>query len=287
MDLQLILRVIWRFRLLVGVGLVLAIGLAFLSYYKVSPGAEGGTFQPREAEEWESLSTLFVTSEGFPWGSIGQTEAPKPGDPTTTPNQLDPLHLTGLAALYVRLSTSDPVLNQMKREGPIDGKLSAFPVTSADNGPAAELPMVTLSAISATPERAEALAKRHVNSFVSYIEGEQKRAGIRGQQKVVVQVARQPQPATLLVARKKTRPMVVFVAVMIVVLGMAFTLENLRPRVRVVSSENLQPAVVEKPIVRAAPTAGNGAGNGNGTSQPRRTPPPPSRPTRSKSRRSA
>ena len=287
MDLQLILRVIWRFRLLVGVGLVLAIALAFLSYYKVTPGAEGGTFTPRETEEWESLSTLFVTSEGFPWGIIGQTEPVKPGQPTTTPNLLDPVHLTGLAALYVRLSTSDPVLNQMKREGPLDGKLSAFPVTSADNGPAAELPMVTLSAISATPERAEALAKRHVDSFRAYIESEQKRAGITGKERVVVQIARQPQPATLLVARKKTRPMVVFVAVMIVVLGMAFTLENLRPRVRVISNEDLQPPVVEKPVVRAAPAARNGAGNGDG-SQPRRTPPQPTRrSSQPKSRRSA
>jgi hypothetical protein len=282
MDLQLILRVVWRFRVLVGCGVVLAVALATLSFVKVSLVDGKPAMQYRQAEQWESLSTLFVTSEGFPWGIIGQTTPPKPGDPKTTPNLLDPLHLTNLAALYVRLSTSDAVLNQMKREGPLDGKLAAFPVTSADNGPAAELPMVTLSATSATPARAEALAKRHVDSFLQYIKAEQKRAGIRGEEKVVVQVARQPQPATLLVARKKTRPMVVFVAVMIVVLGMAFTLENLRPRVRVISSDEMpQPSVVEKPIVRAA----SAVGNGNGSSEPRRTPPPPSRPSRSKSRR--
>ena len=96
MDLQLILRVLWRFKLLVGIGVVLAFVLAFLSYYKVSPGGDP-MLEPRQSESWESLSTIFVTSRGFPWGSTGEvsptddeaTDGPA-GDNATTPTALPP-----------------------------------------------------------------------------------------------------------------------------------------------------------------------------------------------------
>ena len=237
MDLQLILRVLWRFKLIVGVGIVLAITLATLSYIKLPTG---GKIEYRQAEQWESLSTLFVTSSGFPWGSLGTSAPGAPaasGEAKPTPNSLDPAHLTGLAALYVRLATADPVMKAMERDGgPIDGTLAAFPVSSDDAGNGSVLPMVTLSAIAPTSDGALALAHRHAKAFVEYLEREQRKAGIPQDERVVVQVVRQPQEPELLMGRKKTRPIVVFVAVMIAVMGLAFALENLRPRVRVLPS---------------------------------------------------
>jgi hypothetical protein len=257
-DLQLILRVLWRFRLIVGLGFVLAVLLATLSFVKI--GFEGGkpSFTPRQDEQWESLSTLFVTSKGFPWGSIG-TGTPDEGevspgeeDKSATPNDLDPVHLTGLAALYVRLATTDPVLDLMKKDGPIDGELAAFPVNSDDTGRGAELPMVTLSAMSTTPERAQDLASRHAKAFLQYLNAEQRQSDIPPKEQVQVQVIRKPAAAELLTGRKKTRPMVVFVAVMIAVIGLAFALENLRPRVRVMPAPELhEPAVA--PVADAEP----------------------------------
>jgi hypothetical protein len=252
MDLQLVLRVIWRFRLIVVLGVLLAIALAVLSYARV--GLDGGKpgFTPREDEQWESLSTLFVTSRGFPWGSIGsndpleQQRIAREGDNSKTPKTLDPLHLTGLAALYIRLATSDQVLEPMREKEPINGKLAAFPVTSNDTGDGELLPMLTLSAISTSPAEAQGLARRHVDAFMNYIERQQRQGDIPEDERVVVQVARQPSEATLLEARKKTRPMVVFTAVMIAVIGLTFALENLRPRVRVVPApEQVAPAIAE------------------------------------------
>jgi hypothetical protein len=236
MDLQLILRVLWRFRLLVGCGLVLASTLALMSYVKVNLGGEP-KFTYREAEQWESLSTLFVTSRGFPWGSIGNqataqgaaADGEEPAD-TVRPNSLDPVHLTGLAALYVRLATSDPVLKEMRKPPATEGTLQAFPVQSTDTGRGEPLPMVTLSAIGTGPGQSIALARAHARAFIEYLEREQRRANIPLDERVVVEVVRQAQEPTLLQARKKTRPMVVFVAVMIAVMGLAFALENLRPR---------------------------------------------------------
>lgn len=261
MDLQLILRVVWRFKLLVGLGLIIAITLAALSYVRVSLVDGKPSTEYRQAEQWESLSTLFVTSRGFPWGESGAQKA----DPVTDPNDPaaaqqqdqqpppvaetgpDPAHLVSLAALYVRLATSDPVLEVMKRDGPVDGILQAFPVASGDNGEGQELPMVTLSAIAGSPKEAQELAARHARAFVRYLRGEQAAARIPADERVVLQVVRQPQPPTLLEARKKTRPMVVFVAVMIAVLGLAFALENLRPRVRVIEGEAQDPREVLAP----------------------------------------
>jgi hypothetical protein len=240
MDLQLILRVLWRFKLLVGVGIVLAIVLAVLSYIKLPTD---GKIEYRQAESWESLSQIFVTSRGFPWGSTGNApdvEVP-PEQQKTDPNVLDPVHLTGLAALYTRLATSDQVIKLIERDGPLNGTLAAYPVASDDNGNGEPLPMVTFAANAETPEAARALAQRHVDAFVNFIESEQRRAGIPRNERVVVDIARQPQPATLMVGRKKTRPMVVFVAVMIAVIGLAFALENVRPRVRVLGGSEAAP----------------------------------------------
>jgi hypothetical protein len=259
MDLQLVLRVLWRFRLIVACGVVLAILLAVTSYAKV--GFDGKpTFTPRESEQWESLSTLFVTSRGFPWGSIGandprdERELVKKGDTGETPKTLDPVHLTGLASLYIRLATSDPILAEMKKRGPIDGALAAYPVYSDDQGDGAVLPMVTLSAIAAGPGQAQALADRHVKAFLHYLDREQRRGRIPEEDRVHVQVVRAPSKATLLEARKKTRPVVVFTAVMIAVIGLVFALENLRPRgMRVVPApEQAAPTVAD---VRKRPAA--------------------------------
>lgn len=247
MDLQLILRVVWRFRLLVGIGFVLATALAVLSFVRVELVGFKPAISYRESEQWESLSTLFVTSQGFPWGSLASAGpdggTAVAGRPATgrgrararnrAAETLNPAHLTSLAGLYVRLSTSDPVLDIMRKEGPVKGQLQAFPVESSDNGRGDFLPMVTLSAIGGTPRAARDLAARHTSAFTAYLTGEQRRAGIPSNRRVVVEVVRQPQEPVLLMARKKTRPIVIFVAIMIAVLGLAFALENLRPRVRV------------------------------------------------------
>lgn len=235
MDLQLLFRVLWRFRVIVGIGLALAFTLAFMSYVKVNPSGDP-KLSYRENEQWESLSTLFVTSRGFPWGSIGNPamaqEAPVEGEEAEDairPNSLDPVHLTGLAALYVRLATSDPVLKEMRKPPAKEGTLQAFPVQSTDTGRGEPLPMVTLSAIGVSAQQSRALAREHARAFIDYLEREQRRAKIPLDERVVVEVVREPGEATLLQARKKTRPMVVFVAVMIAVMGLAFALENLRP----------------------------------------------------------
>jgi hypothetical protein len=229
-DLQLVIRVLWRFKLLVVIGLLAAYSLAFYSYYNIT--LDGGPkITPRESEQWESLTTLFVTSQGFPWGKVSDlgSDAAAPDESAAA---VDPARLVGLTGLYMELSTSDRVLKEMMKKGPIDGLLQAFPVVPGGKDSLDPVPMFTLSAIAATPAQAQALARRHVRAFLDVLARRQTSAGIPEQQRVRVEIVRQPQEAMLLQGRKMTRPIVIFMAVMIAVFALAFVLENLRPRVR-------------------------------------------------------
>jgi len=238
MDLPLLFRVVWRFRLLFALGVFLAVTLSLLSYVRVD-ASDGFNVSYRDQEQWESLSTLFITSTGFPWGSVSdQAQTPSGADEDRAASGVDAGRLTTLAGLYMQLATSDPVMQLMRRDGPIDGQLQTFPVFSTNNSDGSQLPMVTFSAITASPESAMRLAQRHVRAFMTFIEREQVNSAIPADNRVRVQVVRKSQAATLLVPRKKTRPIIVFVAVMSAVFGLIIALENMRPRLRRVSGND-------------------------------------------------
>lgn len=82
MDLSLHLRVLWRFKIVLAVGLFVAVFLALLAGTKAS------------ARTWKSEATLFVTQPGFPWGRTvtkylpGDIATGKPSIPTADPQRL-------------------------------------------------------------------------------------------------------------------------------------------------------------------------------------------------------
>ena len=131
MDFQLYARVLWRFKLLFVLGLLLAVALATLSVVRVS--GDGLTY--RQNELWSSTTRLGVTQKGFPTGRLlaqdpsldPQKQAQRLGIPIADPNRLNSLTL-----LYAELATSDPVLRQMRRDGPIRGQILATPVVVQD-----------------------------------------------------------------------------------------------------------------------------------------------------------
>ncbi len=239
MDLALLFRVIWRFRLLFVLGAITATVLALLSFARLET-KDGYALAYRDQEQWESLATLFVTSTGFPWGAVSDQVASEPRlDGGAAADPVDPGRLTTLAGLYMQLATSDPVLRLMAQKGPIDGQLQTFPVFSTNNSDGSQLPMITFSAIAATPKAAVRLVGTHISAFTTFIQREQVRSGIPADKRVRVQVVRQPLPAVLLEPRKKTRPILVFIAVMSAVFGLMFALENLRPRLRTVPDKGI------------------------------------------------
>src|SRR5207247_35281 len=145
MDVPLYMRVLWRFRVLVAAGLVLAVALALVSFYRVSLN---GTLQltPRGKEKWTSFARIFVTQQGFEWGSsiIGSNQ--KSNDSTKIGAQVsEEGRLASLASLYSSFALSDPVRRIMLRGGPVRGKLDAAPLPATENNPYALLPLISIS----------------------------------------------------------------------------------------------------------------------------------------------
>jgi hypothetical protein len=233
MDLQLALRVVWRFKYLVGAGLALAFVLAFLSMVDVK--VQGSPhFAYKTHPQYESLTTVFVTTHGFPWGSLKLSAGPK--DPQAPRGSVDTSQLRDFTSIYLQLAASDPVRRLMLRSGPIDGVIQAFPVFSPDSS---TLPLMNLSAIASTPTAARQLAARHLSAFRAYLQQQQQEVGTPADDRVVLEAVNGPQPAHLLQGRKKTKAIMIFLAVTVAVLALSFILENLRPRARPIGTDEL------------------------------------------------
>ena len=235
MDLKLYVRVLWRFRVVVAIGLVVAVVLAAFSTLKVGPN--GVEF--RQSELWSSTVRLLVTQNGFPEGRL---YAQQPSESDAVPQAgdqakqlgipvVDPGRFNSLAILYARLATSDPILRLMVKDGgPLHGKLMA--VSLRDDNSGILLPLIDVTAISDSPMGALSLAGRNAKALNTYLDSEQLANKVPKSDRVVIQTVVAPRQALLFQPRSKTMPMVVFLAVMFATVGLCFLLENIRPRVR-------------------------------------------------------
>ena len=243
MDFRLYGRVLWRFKPIVLLGFVLAVALAGLSVVHVS--RDGVTY--RESVLWSSTTRIGVTQKGFPWGRLlAQEQTPGEAAQNLGIPQADPNRLNTLAVLYAELATSDPVRSLMRLDGAIPlcdresdsgasgrasdrcGKIVATPVVVGDNRVA--LPLVDLMAIAPSPRAAVDLAQQSADAFGTYIRDQQKANDVPQADRVVVQQLVRPKPPEVFQPRSKTMPIVVFLAVMFATVGLAFLLENARPR---------------------------------------------------------
>ena len=238
MDVQLYARVLWRFRLLVLFGLVLAFALSLLSMARMSFADGAPKFEYRDDELWSSHATLLVTQTGFPIGRSVYDEVIQVGkgeQSSVVPrfNSVD--HFAHLAVVYSKLATSDQVRRSVRRDVGVRGLILANPVVNEASG--SVLPMIDLSGNASTPEGAVLLAKGATDELRGYIEEQQDRNRIRDDRRIKIQVLNEAAPPALVTARSRTRPIFIFLTVMIAVIGLAFLLENLSPRSRPVATE--------------------------------------------------
>ena len=240
MDIQLYLRVLWRFRVLVAIGLVLVIALTVLSVARVS-FSNGVKLTYRQQQQYTSTTTVWVTQAGFPLGRSVYDKFLNTDSGSTNvgiPVYSDPLRWSGLTTLYASLVTSDDVKKIMERSGPIDGSVGATQPTVPGNAQAL-LPYIVISGTAHTPGGAVRLADRARGALETYVRDQQAENAIPPDKRVLLQVLNNAQPAVLTAKRSRTRPVVVVFAGLMVVFGLAFLLENLRPRVRRVESAEL------------------------------------------------
>src|SRR5262245_54064146 len=216
MDLRLYGRVIWRFRIVVAIGFLIAVALAFLSFVRVSPSG----ISYRQSEDWSASTTYVLSGEGFPVGGVNSAGSSR-----------SPLMLASLAALYATYATSDDVISRIKRGGPMHGIVTATSFVNQQTSQRYPLPLLSINADGSTPGKALALAHRASRAFMSYVTDQQNKAAIPASQRVQFRVVNAPKLPTLVGPRKKTLPIVIFLTIVSATLGLAFVLENLRPRV--------------------------------------------------------
>jgi hypothetical protein len=213
MDLRLHFRVLWRFRILVALGILCALAVAFLALMRVDFAT--GKVSYRASEQWVSYSRIFVTQRGFPYGAV------------RTSGQ-DPASLAANAILYSQLANTDPVLHLAFGPTKPPGTIQAAPVLASQSGSDA-LPIISIAATAATSTKAKSLARRETSGLIRYVQSLQNGAQIASDNRVQLRVIQQPVLATLLKGRSKTLPIVVFLTTLLAFVGLAFVLENLRP----------------------------------------------------------
>jgi hypothetical protein len=242
-DLSLFLRVVWSRKWLMAAGLVLATVLAFLSLVRVDIHSSNH-FRYRQSEQWASYTTLFVTQHGFPWGTLGTTTGV--GQPDQT-HATDPTRFISLALIYSQLIPSDAVRQIMIKDGgPIKGTIQAAALTDPSNTNDA-LPLISIAGLASTPAGSTKLVQRASAAFLTYLSAEQSAAGTAPADRVVVQVINQPGHPKLLQARSTTLPIVVFFTMVLATIALCFILENLRPRVRVMTAEAQNARLADAP----------------------------------------
>ena len=236
MDLQLFSRVLWRFKVVVVLGLLAAAALAFFATFKVGPHG----LQSRKTKLYSVKSQLLITQAGFPYGRATAT-GPVPGDEAKKLgiDFADQNRFTSLAYLYSNLMVSDPVREIILRSGPIDGEIEAAPVVQ---DAVVTLPLLTVLTIDKTPESTVDLNKRTVNGFKTYLDRQQAENQVPSADRIVVQQIVGPDKVEIFKGISKTMPIVIFLAVAFLTVALAFVLENLRPRVRPVAAAASAPA---------------------------------------------
>jgi hypothetical protein len=248
-DFGLYARVLWRFKLIVIGGLLLATGAAVLSVIRIAPS--GVSY--RQDELWASTARLGVTQNGFPWGRLfavpltpdGSTGSGSGKDDDQIPIA-NPDRFNALAILYAELASSGRVRVLMRRDGPVEGQIVATPLRDADSG--VLLPLIDLTAISTSPHAAAGLASRGVDALQTYLEEEQRTNDVPASDRVVLQEVTRPTSAHVFQPRSKTMPAVIFLAVMFATVALVFVLENFRPRFR--EATESADAVVSRPARR-------------------------------------
>jgi hypothetical protein len=228
-DIRLFSSVLWRFKFVVAVGLLAAIMLAVLSAAKVNLNSSPH-FKQRGTEQWASYTTVFVTQQGFPWGRVnGDPNAVAPS--TATSGFANPSRFIGLAALFANLADSDPVLQLMRKTGPMYGKIEAAPLTAL-NDPTDVLPLISIAGLADSPARAESLVGRATVALKQYVANQQNQNSIKTKNRIELDTVKLPTKAKLLAGPSKTLPLLVFLVVLAATCALAFVLENLKPRVK-------------------------------------------------------
>ena len=259
MDLRRHIQVLWRFKAIVACGVVVGVIMAILASFSVSSSG----LEWRSSQTFGSVSTLFVTQQGFPWGRVTLPEpslVPGVTDPTaTTPDTSTgsdaksrreyaaPERFSDLAVVYAYLARSDEVRALMRPE-PEPDQIVITPVQNQSTG--AGLPLLLIETHAHSQELAQKINLASIEALRSYLREQQTSADIPDSARVRIQVLNPPTAAGVTEGRTYMGSVIALILAISGAVALAYLLENLR------SSRNAtaQPAW-DAPL--------NGAGNGS------------------------
>jgi hypothetical protein len=172
---------------------------------------------------------LIITQEAFPYGravpqySGGSAKTGAPAAPVGNQS-----YMSSLAPIYAAIANGTQLQQRIRQVAPVSGSVTAAqvsdPVTSTD------LPFVQLTAVAPTSKDASALAVGAASVLTTYVQEEQNKAGIAPSDRVLLSPVQTGDNAQLISHQKLTTPVLIFVAIACATFGLAFILENARPR---------------------------------------------------------
>lgn len=222
--------VIWRRRAVVGTGLVLAFLLAFFSLFRVSFD-DGLTVSYRQGQTWQATETVLVDQPG----GLYVTAQPGPS--------ANPAWLASLTSLYAQIANSATIRSRVFPGGIATKRTGDYRVSQVIDQSNAPLAVLTFDGTAATPDQSVGNAHRASFEFRSYIASQAAGSNVSGNRRVVVHVLSpaSARTAKVVAGRKLTVPILVFLAVLLVALGLAYVLENLAPK-RAAAPSRKEPA---------------------------------------------
>ena len=208
MDLRQLARAVAAHRGVAALGVLLAFVFAFLAQVRVDPFGDPA-LKYRRSVVWGSTVTLQITQKGFPEGQATGEGA----------------GLSELAPLYATMATTDPVRRRMKRLGPVIGGARAEPLTV---GNSSFLPLFRITGFAFSAPNARLRAQRQAEALIGYVTAEQRASNVRPRNQLLLKIVKGPSRPQIVVGRKPTLAVVVFLSMLVLTGALVLVLENLR-----------------------------------------------------------
>jgi hypothetical protein len=227
MDLEHHIRVWWRWRALLGAGLLLAVTVAVLVTFK--PTFSGGPdLKWRGSATYTSTSRLFVTQPGFPWGRAtlpglapgGVADPAVKGESFATPDRF-----ANLALVYSYIAQSDLIRKLISPEPLVDQITVSTPSIPGSSDP---LPLLEIAAKATEPRDAQRLNEGAIEALRGYLNTELDANSVKAQDRVQLQVLNPPLAGELTGGRSMTLSFVAFLLEIVAALFLVYVLETLR-----------------------------------------------------------
>jgi hypothetical protein len=217
MDLRLFWGVVKRYKRLAIGGTLVAALLAILAYG--TPSLSGGlpTIVPHTPPVYQSQAQLLI-AQGNGIYSRADPQSLSAGAPN---------FLSSLSPVYAGLANGSAVQRAV-RASHIPGTLSATEGVDPNTGD--YTPFLNLTTSAPTPQDAERLSRIAINAFQSYLEEMQGGSSVPASSRVLLQVVKSGNPATLAAGKKVALLLLVFIVILTALVALMFSLENKDPQ---------------------------------------------------------